>query len=143
MVLYLRHVVRPGDVIIIEEPEAHLHPEMQVEFTRQLAAAVRAGVRVIATTHSEWILEELANLARISELSEAECKDISGGIALEPHEVGAWLFQPKERPNGSVVQEIPLDVESGTFAAGYDDVAAALHNRWADIESRLKARQRR
>lgn len=143
VVLYLRHVVRPGDVLIIEEPEAHLHPAMQVEFTRQLAAAVRAGVRVIATTHSEWILEELANLVRSSGLSEAERKDISGGIALESNEVGAWLFQPKERPKGSVVREIPLDVESGTFAAGYDDVAAALHNRWADIESRLEARRRR
>ena len=130
-------------MIIIEEPEAHLHPKMQVEFTRQLAAAVRAGVRVIATTHSEWILEELANLVRISGLSEAERKGISGGIALELHEVGAWLFQPKERPKGSVVREILLDVESGTFAAGYDDVAAALHNRWADIESRLEARRRR
>ena len=88
VVLYLRHVVRPEDVIIIEEPEAHLHPAMQVEFTRQLAAAVRAGVRVIATTHSERILEELANLVRISGLSEADRKDIGGGIALEPHEVG-------------------------------------------------------
>lgn len=143
VVLYLRHVVRPGDVLIIEEPEAHLHPAMQVKFTRQLAAAVKAGVRVIATTHSEWILEELANLVRISGLSEADRKDISGGIALESDKVGAWLFQPKERPKGSVVQEIPLDVESGTFAAGYDDVAAALHNRWADIESRLEARRRR
>lgn len=143
VVLYLRHVVRPGDVLIIEEPEAHLHPAMQVEFTRQLAAAVKAGVRVIATTHSEWILEELANLVRISGLSEADRKDISGGIALESDEVGAWLFQPKERPKGSVVREISLDVESGTFAAGYDDVAADLHNRWADIESRLKAKRRR
>ena len=143
VVLYLRHVVRPGDVLIIEEPEAHLHPKMQVEFTRQLAAAVKAGVRVIATTHSEWILEELANLVRISGLSEAERKDISGGIALESNEVGAWLFQTKERPKGSVVREIPLDRESGTFAAGYDDVAAALHNRWAKIESRLEAKRRR
>lgn len=142
VVLYLRHVVRPGDVLIIEEPEAHLHPAMQVEFTRQLAAAVRAGVRVIATTHSEWILEELANLVRTSGLSEADRKDISGGVALESDKVGAWLFQHKKQPKGSVVQEIPLDVESGTFAAGYDDVAAALHNRWADIVSRLETRRR-
>ena len=101
-------------------------------------------MKVIATTHSEWILEELANLVRISGLSEADRKDISGGIALESNEVGAWLFQPKERPKGSVVREIPLDdVESGTFAAGYDDVAAALHNRWTKIESRLEAKRRR
>ena len=50
----------------------------------------------------------------------------------------------KERPKGSVVREISLDdVESGTFAAVYDDVAASLHNRWAKIESRLEAKRRR
>ena len=69
VVLYLRHVVQPGETLIIEEPESHLHPAMQVEFTRQLAAVVRAGVRVIITTHSEWVLDELANLVRVSELS--------------------------------------------------------------------------
>ena len=87
VVLYLRYVVRTGNVLIIEEPEAHLHPKMQVEFTRQLAAAVKAGVRVIATTHSEWILEELANLVWISGIPEAEREAIDRGIALEPHEV--------------------------------------------------------
>ena len=56
VVLYLRHVVQPGDLLIIEEPESHLHPAMQVEFTRQLAAAVQSGVRIIITTHSEWVL---------------------------------------------------------------------------------------
>ena len=137
VVLYLRYVVRPGDVLIIEEPESHLHPAMQVEFTRLLAAAVRAGIRIIMTTHSEWVLEELANLVRSSALPKAERRAIEGSdVALAAHEVGAWLFQPKKRPKGSIVQEIPLDLESGTFAAGYDDVAAALHNRWAEISSR-------
>ena len=60
VVLYLRHMVGPDNVLIVEEPESHLHPAMQVEFTRQLAALVDVGVRVIVTTHSEWLLEELA-----------------------------------------------------------------------------------
>ncbi len=137
VVLYLRHVVQPDNVLIIEEPESHLHPAMQVEFTRQLAALVRAGVRVIITTHSEWVLEELANIVRLSGLSKAERKGIEGGdVALRPEEVGAWLFQPKNRPRGSVVKEIPLDDDSGLFPSGFDEVAVALHNNWAEISSR-------
>ena len=136
VVLYLRHVVRPGDVLIIEEPESHLHPAMQVEFTRLLAAAVRKGIRIIMTTHSEWVLEELANLVRISKVKKADRKRIAGGdTPLAEHEVGAWLFKPKKRPKGSFVEEIKLDRESGTFPSGYDEVAAALHNRWAEISS--------
>ena len=137
VVLYLRHVVRPGNVLIVEEPESHLHPAMQVEFTRQLARLIHAGVRVIITTHSEWVLEELANIVRLSSLSKVERKGIKGGdVALRPEEVGAWLFQPKNRPRGSVVKEIPLDDDSGLFPSGFDEVAVALHNNWAEISSR-------
>ena len=133
VVLYLRHVVRPGDVLIIEEPESHLHPAMQVSFTRYLAAVVKAGIRVIVTTHSEWVLEALANLVRLSEVPKARRSEISSGPALKPEEVGAWLFERKKRPQGSVVKEIPLDTVRGTFPAGFGDITEQLYNDWASI----------
>ena len=134
VVLYLRHMVEPGNVLIVEEPESHLHPAMQVEFTRQLAALVGAGVRVIVTTHSEWLIEELANIVRRSRLPKADRTD--GDVALRPDQVGVWLFQPKGRPKGAVVTESRLD-DSGLYSSGFGDVAAALHNDWADISSRI------
>ena len=81
VVLYLRYKVSPGNVLIIEEPESHLHPAMQVEFTRQIAVLINAGIRVIVTTHSEWVLEELANIVQRSKLSKARRKEIPGGIS--------------------------------------------------------------
>ena len=138
VVLYLRHLVEPDDVLIIEEPESHLHPGMQVEFTRQLAGLVRAGIRVIVTTHSEWVLQELANLVRASELSEGDRAGVAGGdVALEADQVGAWLFKPDATGEGSTVNEIPLDGESGLYPTDFEDVAVAMHNDWAEIFSRL------
>lgn len=137
VLLYLRYQVNPDDVLIIEEPEAHLHPSMQVEFTRQLAAMVNAGIRVIVTTHSEWVLEELANLVRLSDLPESDRVKIDGGrVALRRDAVGAWLFQRKALPSGSTVSQIDLD-ESGLYPTGFDDVATALHNNWARISRQL------
>lgn len=139
VVLYLRHVVRPGEVLIIEEPESHLHPGMQVEFTRHLAAAVKAGIRVIITTHSEWVLEELANLVYLSRLPKSQREGIAGAkYALNPHEVGAWLFEPKKRPKGSVVEEICFSTDYGGFDTGFDDVAIGTHNSYAKIANRLE-----
>ena len=137
VVLYLRYMVGPGSVLIIEEPESHLHPAMQVEFTRQLAALVQAGVRVIVTTHSEWVLEELANIVQRSKLPDARRKEMPrGDFALCPGQVGAWLFKPKRRPKGSVVREIRLD-DSGLYPSEFDEVAHVLHNDWAEISSRI------
>ena len=143
VVLYLRYVVRPGETLIIEEPESHLHPALQVEFTRHLAAAVRAGVRVIITTHSEWVLQELANLVRLSELPKSRREGIGGGpYALDREQLGVWLFEPKKRPKGSVVREIPFDPNVGNFDSGFDTVATGTYNDQAEIirrEERLKA----
>ena len=139
VVLYLRHIVEPGDLLIIEEPESHLHPSMQVEFIRHLAEVVNAGVRVMLTTHSEWVLDELANLVRLSELPKARRKGIEGAdFALSPDQLGVWLFEPKQRPRGSVVKEIPFDAEFGGFRSGFDDVALDTYNDYAEISNRIE-----
>ena len=139
VVLYLRHVVQPGDLLIIEEPESHLHPAMQVEFTRQLAVAVQAGVRILITTHSEWVLEELANLVRLSELPKERRTGIDDeDVVLSPDQVGAWFFEPNSEGNGPTVREIALDTESATFPAGFGLVTESLYNRWSEISTRIE-----
>ena len=139
VVLYLRHIVQPGDVLIIEEPESHLHPAMQVEFVRQLAAVVNSGIRVMLTTHSEWVLDELANLVRLSDLPKRRREGIaSADFALNPNKVGVWLFEPKQRPRGSVVKEIPFDEEFGGFRSGFDEVAMGTYSNYAKISNRIE-----
>ncbi len=136
LVLYLRHYATPGSTIIIEEPEAHMHPAMQVRFMTAIARIVDAGVRVLMTTHSEWILSALANIVRASELSDRRPEDLAEGAVLHSASVGAWLFEPGDA--GSKTTEIPLDSESGMYDAGFPDVSRDLYNRWATIDSRLQ-----
>ena len=139
VVLYLRYLVEPNDVLIIEEPEAHLHPALQAAFARELARLVLSGVRVVLTTHSEWILEALANLVRLSELSADRREGIAGAdVALGAEQVGAWLFKPDSDGGGSEVVEIPLDTDAGSFPAGFGEVTEALYNEWARIGNRIE-----
>lgn len=140
VVLYLRHVLDAGDVLIIEEPEAHLHPAMQTMLARELARLVRAKVRVVLTTHSEWLLEQIANLVTLSQLPPHSREGINGAdVALSPDEVGAWFFKPCKRPRGSVVEEVKLDPQTSTFPTDYDDVSLALYNDGATIFNRRQA----
>ena len=68
LVLFLRGAVGPGDLLIIEEPESHLHPAAQTKIAQTLARLVRAGVYVVITTHSNWLLQQIGNLIREGEL---------------------------------------------------------------------------
>ena len=141
VVLYLRHYVKRGDTLIIEEPESHLHPAMQAEFALHLVRLVYAGIRVIVTTHSEWILDQFANLVRLSELSEKEREDLKGAdAALSPDDIGIWLFKSNTKRRGSVVQELKVDPEAGGLLSGYDEVAEQLYNEWAEIGNRIADR---
>ena len=146
VVLYLRHHVKPGSTLIIEEPESHLHPAMQAEFALHLVRLVHAGIRVIVTTHSEWVLDQFANLVRLAGLSEAERAEAEreglrgADAALSPDDVGFWLFKPNEEPQGSVVQELKVNPDEGGLLSGYDEVADEMYNTWAEIGNRIADR---
>ncbi|MCY4277578.1 MAG: AAA family ATPase [Gammaproteobacteria bacterium] len=136
VVLFLRHLVVPGDLLIIEEPESHLHPAMQVEFTRQIASVVNSGIRVLVTTHSEWVLEELSNIVLTSAVPKSRQKTAKGnGIALQRSEVGVWAFNPKKRPKGTVIEEINLSASGDLYSASFDDVSAETYNKWVTLGS--------
>lgn len=138
IILHLRYLINESDVLIIEEPEAHLHPAKQVEFTRQLASLVQKGIRIIITTHSEWILEALTNIVKISELPRPQRKDLpSKDFSLKPNQVGVWLFKPKSRSKGFIVEPININNDSGAFPADYDKVMDALYNEWSTTFNRI------
>lgn len=57
----------PGELLIIDEPEMNLHPEAQAKLIEFLAMLVNAGLNVVITTHSPYIIDHLANLIKAAE----------------------------------------------------------------------------
>jgi predicted ATPase len=47
---------RPGSLVIIENPEAHLHPRGQVRMGELLCQASAAGIQILIETHSDHVL---------------------------------------------------------------------------------------
>ena len=136
VVLFLRGGIRSGDMLIIEEPEAHLHPGAQTEIALTLAGLVRAGVSVVVTTHSDWLLKEIANLIRIGELKrkgEPKVQTMAPTQWLLPKEVGTWWFQKNGR-----VKQIPFDRTEGIEPTDYEDVADKLYDRSVNFQDLLE-----
>ena len=141
VVLFLRGTIGRGDMLIIEEPEAHLHPAAQTQIAVILARMVRAGVRVVVTTHSDWLLKEIGNLMREGELGEKTGEPTSEEslpISLRPSEVGIWLFRKDGTSAGSIVEEVPFDRSEGVEPPDYEDVAEELYNRSANLQNRFE-----
>lgn len=47
---------QPGGLVILENPEAHLHPKGQAELAKLIARVAQNGVQVIVETHSDHVL---------------------------------------------------------------------------------------
>ena len=62
-------VAEPGQLVYLEQPELHLHPNAQVKLAQVLADAAKRGVRVVAETHSSLLLLGVQTLVAEGKLS--------------------------------------------------------------------------
>lgn len=68
-------IAKEGDIVIIENPEAHLHPEAQTRLTFMLAKLGARGVQVFIETHSEHVINGI-RLAALKEEYALENEDV-------------------------------------------------------------------
>lgn len=133
VVLFIRHRVGKGNLLIIEEPEAHLHPEAQRDIARVVVHLIRAGVRVLVTTHSDYFLDQLANHVRLSKLKKPKRSQLtdSQDAFLKEDEIGAYAFNRQE--GGTIVEKLHFDTENGLSPEDHDKVSSDLYNETVGI----------
>lgn len=59
IVALLVSTIIPGSVVLIENPEAHLHPKGQTEMGRLIGQCVECGAQVVVETHSDHLFDGL------------------------------------------------------------------------------------
>ncbi len=59
--LYINYLAEKQGLLIIDEPELNLHPDNQRKMAGLLARLVNAGIKVMLTTHSDYLIRELNN----------------------------------------------------------------------------------
>ncbi|MFA0074903.1 AAA family ATPase [Vibrio cyclitrophicus] len=60
-----------GGLVIIENPEAHLHPRGQSYLGRLIALAAEAGVQVIVETHSDHVMNGIRLMPRLGKVNHS------------------------------------------------------------------------
>lgn len=111
IVFYFRHLAQEGDLIIIDEPELNLHPDMQRAVARLLARFVNEGFKVLISTHSDYIIKELNLLIMLNNPDKPEAKELQKKYGyqdnelLKPEEIGVYLFKDRHSEVVPVTQE--------------------------------------
>ncbi len=86
---------KAGSLLLIENPEAHLHPRGQARIGELLALAASCGIQVVIETHSDHVLNGIRLL-------------VHGG-KLPPNELQLHFFQRRQQDGQSLVTSPHID----------------------------------
>ena len=115
----------PGQLVYLEQPELHLHPNAQVALAQVLADAAKRGVRVVAETHSSLLLLGVQTLVAEGKLS--------------PELVKLHWFS-RNKDGVTKVDSVDLD-EAGTYgdwSVDFDDVSLNAQSRFLDAVDNVR-----
>jgi predicted ATPase len=73
-VAHLKYVIsttKISNILFIEEPEAHLHPKIQVELMKIFALLAQKGLKIVLTSHSNYLFNKLSNMILAKEIDPA------------------------------------------------------------------------
>ncbi|ELB2875390.1 AAA family ATPase [Vibrio alginolyticus] len=98
--LYIKSIASPNDLLLIDEPELNLHPDNQRLMARVIARLVNARVKVLITTHSDYLIREINNSIMLSNYFEdredvMKSNDIIEEDTLKPSQVSAYMVDGK------------------------------------------------
>jgi predicted ATPase len=94
-------IAESGQILIVENPEAHLHPRAQSEIAKFLALVASCGVQVFIESHSEHILNGL-RIASLSKGYTITNNDIHIFYFLEHEENGEFFNKLDIEQNGKI-----------------------------------------
>ncbi|MGH1337357.1 MAG: AAA family ATPase [Aureispira sp.] len=86
--------INKDSLLIIDEPEIHLHPSWQVKYAEVLVALIKEGIPVLLTSHSSYFIEALDVYTQNEQIAD---------------QLNVYLGEMTEK--GSVFKDVTEDLE--------------------------------
>ncbi len=134
LVIFLRHIAAKGDCIIIDEPEMNFHPDVQVLLAKIFSLLANKGLRVVVSTHSDYIVREFNNLIMANSVvrkgSAVSLDDMgySTDMLLDYNDINVVYFDRKT----TTVTANPLPVDEMGFSIESIDETINQQNEVAE-----------
>jgi predicted ATPase len=94
----------PGSLLVVENPEAHLHPRGQAAMGSFLALAAQGGIQILTETHSDHILNGVRLSVKRKEINPTEVKIIFLGSKQQDGHEAMYKAEPQIDENGKITE---------------------------------------
>lgn len=104
-VVLLCLLAKPGTLVILEQPELHLHPRLQQDLADFLLACVETGRQLVIESHSEHLVNRLRR--RVAADDTDETRDLVKLVFAESNEGITTYRESKINPYGGLDDDWP------------------------------------
>jgi predicted ATPase len=104
-VILLCLLAPPGTLVVLEQPELHLHPRLEQKLADFLLACARSGRQLVIETHSEHLVNRLRY--QIAGDRTAATHDLIKLVFAESHEGVTSYREPEINPYGGIGDDWP------------------------------------
>lgn len=128
---WIANVLEQDDLLLIDEPEAHMHPEAILAVAEALVALSQAGIKVLCTTHSSDFLHQVSNCM----LRSASGSSRTPSIDME--HLGVYRFERPDATSGTRIERLEIDPGWGIPEDEHVAVAEGLFEETAELVKNL------
>ncbi|SFV64250.1 ABC transporter ATP-binding protein [hydrothermal vent metagenome] len=68
-ILSENNYLNENSILVLDEPEVHLHPKWQLEMAKIIVALVKNGVKIVVNSHSPYMIEALELYSKKEEIN--------------------------------------------------------------------------
>ncbi|QEP42736.1 ATP-binding protein [Ectothiorhodospiraceae bacterium BW-2] len=128
--------------LLIEEPEAHLHPEAQIVLAKALIQLVNAGLPVWLTTHGDNFLQQLSNQVKASSLNNAQRGEhgYQKEECIKPDDVRGYYFAVSDAHHKTGITPLSISLD-GIAATSFNETLIRLSQQTLSINAAIDATQ--
>jgi len=69
-VLSQNNYLNSNTVLVLDEPEVHLHPKWQLEMAKIIVELVKNGIKILVNSHSPYMLEALQRYSEVEKIED-------------------------------------------------------------------------
>lgn len=126
-VVLLCLLAQPGTLVVLEQPELHLHPKLQSSLADFLLACTRAGRQLVVETHSEHLVNRLRY--QIARDDTTLTHDLIGLVFAENRDGITSYREPKVNEYGGLGEDWPAGFLDLTARESQELVRQSLAKR--------------
>ncbi len=97
-ILLLNGTLKEGVILILDEPEVHLHPKWQLKYAELIVQLIKNGVKILVNSHSPYMIEALKRYSEVEKIDDNTNFYLAEGGYIEHQESLEGIFEKLAEP---------------------------------------------